>query len=160
MRILKVTQAYYPFLDMGGPALKVRGLARSLVQRGHHVTVLTADLGLDQSLGLSASVEPNAWGWRSCQDGVEAIYLRTRARYRAMTLNPDVIRFSQVSLGDFDLVHIYGLYDLLGPAVASLSRRRDIPYVVEDRKSTRLNSSHGYISYAVFCLKKKTKYEG
>src|SRR2546429_2946676 len=26
-----------------------------------------------------------------------------------------------------------------------------------DRKSTRLNSSHGYISYAVFCLKKKKK---
>src|SRR5687768_18229844 len=26
----------------------------------------------------------------------------------------------------------------------------------QDRKSTRLNSSHGYISYAVFCLKKKT----
>src|SRR5687768_17621089 len=26
-----------------------------------------------------------------------------------------------------------------------------------DRKSTRLNSSHGYISYAVFCLKKKRK---
>src|SRR5687768_18350212 len=31
-------------------------------------------------------------------------------------------------------------------------RRRRIP---GDRKSTRLNSSHGYISYAVFCLKKK-----
>src|SRR2546422_6417656 len=29
--------------------------------------------------------------------------------------------------------------------------------LVEDRKSTRLNSSHGYISYAVFCLKKKKK---
>src|SRR5256884_774659 len=29
-----------------------------------------------------------------------------------------------------------------------------------DRKSTRLNSSHGYISYAVFCLKKKTKTSG
>src|SRR6266550_7936541 len=28
---------------------------------------------------------------------------------------------------------------------------------LEDRKSTRLNSSHGYISYAVFCLKKKKK---
>src|SRR2546429_7271061 len=28
-----------------------------------------------------------------------------------------------------------------------------------DRKSTRLNSSHGYISYAVFCLKKKKKNE-
>src|SRR5205809_5439940 len=29
--------------------------------------------------------------------------------------------------------------------------------VLEDRKSIRLNSSHGYISYAVFCLKKKKK---
>src|SRR2546429_7046170 len=28
----------------------------------------------------------------------------------------------------------------------------------KDRKSTRLNSSHGYISYAVFCLKKKKNY--
>src|SRR3989449_6831289 len=28
---------------------------------------------------------------------------------------------------------------------------------VTDRKSTRLNSSHGYISYAVFCLKKKKR---
>src|SRR2546429_4324554 len=31
---------------------------------------------------------------------------------------------------------------------------------VVDRKSTRLNSSHGYISYAVFCLKKKKKDQG
>src|SRR2546422_2480689 len=31
---------------------------------------------------------------------------------------------------------------------------------LQDRKSTRLNSSHGYISYAVFCLKKKKKKDG
>src|SRR2546422_2275490 len=31
------------------------------------------------------------------------------------------------------------------------------PLWAGDRKSTRLNSSHGYISYAVFCLKKKKK---
>src|SRR5687768_17757150 len=31
------------------------------------------------------------------------------------------------------------------------------PRIPPDRKSTRLNSSHGYISYAVFCLKKKKK---
>src|SRR5687768_18207681 len=29
----------------------------------------------------------------------------------------------------------------------------------KDRKSTRLNSSHGYISYAVFCLKKKMRHD-
>src|SRR2546422_2564204 len=42
---------------------------------------------------------------------------------------------------------------------ASAARGRRFPG--GDRKSTRLNSSHGYISYAVFCLKKKkkTKYE-
>src|SRR2546426_8175648 len=32
-----------------------------------------------------------------------------------------------------------------------------IPHANEDRKSTRLNSSHLVISYAVFCLKKKKK---
>src|SRR2546429_9909396 len=37
----------------------------------------------------------------------------------------------------------------------ALAARRDEQW--EDRKSTRLNSSHGYISYAVFCLKKKKK---
>src|SRR2546429_5356914 len=31
------------------------------------------------------------------------------------------------------------------------------PDETTDRKSTRLNSSHGYISYAVFCLKKKNR---
>src|SRR5690625_5783393 len=33
------------------------------------------------------------------------------------------------------------------------------PAIVQDRKSTRLNSSHVAISYAVFCLKKKTNNE-
>src|SRR2546422_3171710 len=37
---------------------------------------------------------------------------------------------------------------------ATLMQQREVA-LAEDRKSTRLNSSHGYISYAVFCLKKK-----
>src|SRR2546422_8539407 len=40
-----------------------------------------------------------------------------------------------------------GPEDFIGPMIRN----------VGDRKSTRLNSSHGYISYAVFCLKKKKK---
>src|SRR5256884_4542746 len=40
------------------------------------------------------------------------------------------------------------------------SRRSGMsPTTFGDRKSTRLNSSHGYISYAVFCLKKKKNAE-
>src|SRR2546422_7837423 len=44
--------------------------------------------------------------------------------------------------------------DRLGRLLAGRLDRRPPPL---DRKSTRLNSSHGYISYAVFCLKKKKK---
>src|SRR3989449_4375420 len=43
-------------------------------------------------------------------------------------------------------------------ALRGLGERTGVPDVRSlDRKSTRLNSSHGYISYAVFCLKKKKK---
>src|SRR2546422_6248500 len=43
-----------------------------------------------------------------------------------------------------------------GKAERQVSLRfQDAEVMLEDRKSTRLNSSHGYISYAVFCLKKK-----
>ena len=45
MRILQVTQSYYPFQQRGGPAAKVRSIARMLVGLGNEVTVLTADLG-------------------------------------------------------------------------------------------------------------------
>src|SRR3712207_7463924 len=41
----------------------------------------------------------------------------------------------------------------VAPAAADLVERRDV--LAEDRKSTRLNSSHANISYAVFCLQTK-----
>src|SRR2546422_1221946 len=44
-----------------------------------------------------------------------------------------------------------------GPPAHHLPKRTDQEPEGRDRKSTRLNSSHGYISYAVFCLKKKKK---
>src|SRR2546429_1155877 len=44
---------------------------------------------------------------------------------------------------------------LMNLMINSIDAMRDVNGT-RDRKSTRLNSSHGYISYAVFCLKKKT----
>src|SRR2546430_10283117 len=44
-----------------------------------------------------------------------------------------------------------------GPRRRRRGRRRGSPHHGQDRKSTRLNSSHSQISYAVFCLKKKKK---
>ncbi|MGA8220805.1 MAG: glycosyltransferase [Candidatus Acidiferrales bacterium] len=131
MRVLKSVQSYFPFQDRGGPVVKVRALARGLAHRGHQVTVLTADLGFAKSNGFDIPVESCQWGWRSEEDGVEAIYLSTLGHYRALTLNPRVVGFCGASLRRFDLVHFYGLYDLLGPAVSYFCRRQGIPYVIE-----------------------------
>src|SRR2546429_6479185 len=44
------------------------------------------------------------------------------------------------------------------PSTSQLAHTEIFGPVLRDRKSTRLNSSHGYISYAVFCLKKKNRF--
>ncbi|MGH9496595.1 MAG: glycosyltransferase [Candidatus Sulfotelmatobacter sp.] len=131
MRILKVVQAYYPLQEKGGPVVKVRALARGLVQKGHRVTVLTADLGLRSYGDADANFEACKWGWRSEQDGVEVIYLSTLCGYRAFTVNPRVVGFCRESMNRFDVAQIYGLYDWLGPAAGFFCRRGGVPYVVE-----------------------------
>jgi glycosyltransferase involved in cell wall biosynthesis len=134
MRILNVTQTYFPFLEFGGPPVKVRSLAQQLVKLGHHVTVLTADWGLSSRASAAAirsSVERSPFGWRLKEGEIEAIYLRSRLRYRALTWNPGITRFCRARLWNFDVVHIFGLYDFLGPAIAAACRRSGIPYIVE-----------------------------
>jgi glycosyltransferase involved in cell wall biosynthesis len=131
MRVLNVTQSYYPFLDKGGPTVKVRALARGMAGCGHQATVLSADLGLDESKIDAIHAAPSRWGYEAQEDGVQAIYLRTLARYRSLTWNPGVAAFSRERLADFDIAHIFGLYDLIGPRVARECRRIGRPYVVE-----------------------------
>jgi len=131
MRILKTVQAYYPFQEKGGPVVKVRAIALGLAHRGHNVTVLTADFGFEPSLAPAMKAEKCRWGWCAQEQGVEAIFLRSRGHYRALTFNPDVMKYCSASLAKHDVVHIYGLYDLLGPAAAFFCRRYHIPYVVE-----------------------------
>src|SRR5687768_18105217 len=76
------------------------------------------------------------------------------------------------NVDDFDLARVMQFLEL-GPLDAQLRRGQPVflrqgggergqqhrgqnqenaPWIHRDRKSTRLNSSHGYISYAVFCL--------
>ena len=134
MRILNVTETYAPFLEFGGPPVKVRALSEALTCRGHEVTVLTADWGLEArfpgDLGPTGATR-SPFGWRQERGGVQAIYLPTWFRYRALSWNPAAKRFARARLRNFDVVHIFGLYDFLGPAVADECRRRKLPYVVE-----------------------------
>jgi glycosyltransferase involved in cell wall biosynthesis len=62
---------------------------------------------------------------------VEAIYLPALASYRATTINPRVLKFCARRLRDYDVVHIYGLYDTIGSVTAWCCRRRGRPYVLE-----------------------------
>ncbi|MBV9886197.1 MAG: glycosyltransferase [Acidobacteria bacterium] len=134
MRILNVTQSYAPFYEFGGPPVKVRALSEQLAKRGHQVTVLTADWKLEgRFLGAvaPAGTTRSPFGWRHDENGVRSIYLPTWLHYRALSWNPAVKRFARARLQNFDVVHIFGLYDLLGPAIAAQCRDLNIPYVVE-----------------------------
>ncbi len=134
MRILNVTETYAPFFEFGGPPVKVRALSEGLARRGHQVTVLTADWGLEKRLQTQeqkTSSERSPFGWRRDENGVQAIYVPTWMRYRTVSWNPAVKRYCRARLQNFDVVHIFGLYDLLGPAVAAACRKRSLPYVLE-----------------------------
>src|SRR2546422_3708021 len=79
-----------------------------------------------------------------------------RAVSEVMTKNNLVTVKPSVDLDEAkELLHQHRIEKLL--VVDDEFRLRGLITVKEDRKSTRLNSSHGYISYAVFCLKKKKK---
>src|SRR4029077_7239943 len=136
MRILSVTQSYAPFYEFGGPPVKVEALATGLAQRGHRVTVLTADWGFEPRAALGPEknvreVKRSAFGWTREMNDVQSVYLPTWFRYRTATWNPAIARYCQARLASFDVVHIFGLYDLLGPVVARACRARKIPYVIE-----------------------------
>lgn len=134
MRILNVTESYGPFFEFGGPPAKVKALAEGLAQKGHAVTVLTADWGLEKRLEESPGESPaqaSPFGRTREVHGVTAIYLVNWARYRATSWNPTLPRYLRARLRGFDVVHIFGLYDLFGPRVASACRKQNIPYVVE-----------------------------
>jgi len=131
VQILNVAQTYFPYLAEGGRPVKVRTLSRQLARRGHKVTVLTAYLGQKDWLSGVPAPDKCAIGWRAIENEVEAVYLPTWARYRTLTINPGLMGFCRNNLGRFDLVHFYGLYDLMGPTVSYFCRRQGIPYVIE-----------------------------
>src|SRR2546422_2564030 len=68
------------------------------------------------------------------------------------TLFPYTTLFRSSSLS---IVPLFETIDDLRDAPSIMDELLALPAYRADRKSTRLNSSHGYISYAVFCLKKK-----
>jgi glycosyltransferase involved in cell wall biosynthesis len=135
MRILNITETYAPFFEFGGPPVKVHALAQRLAKLGgNQVAVLTADWGIEKrlpALPVEIRAERSPFGWRLAEGPVQSIYLHSWLRYRTLTWNPAIKRYCRARLDNFDVVHIFGLYDFFGPAVADFCRARKLPYVVE-----------------------------
>jgi hypothetical protein len=76
---------------------------------------------------VGGSAERSAHGWRIEESGIEAIYPPNWPRYRALSWNPGVGRSCGTRLRNVDVVHIFRLYDFLGPAVAAACRHNSLP---------------------------------
>jgi len=112
-------------------------LAHALAARGHVVTVVAADLGLTPATAQESGCGPGRWGWQGGKNGVEVVYLRSQASYRRLTVNLGARSYFRHAVPSFDIAHIYGLYDLLGPAAGRAARTAGVPYVLEPLGMTR-----------------------
>src|SRR2546422_6800893 len=108
----------------------------------------------------------------AAHDGADATMVLLRGRYDLVVLDMHMPRMGGLELlkqirglgVTVPIIMITGNQDvraaaqaLSGGVFAYVPKPFDFKQLDQDRKSTRLNSSHGYISYAVFCLKKKKK---
>src|SRR5258708_19743044 len=91
---------------------------------------------------------------RSARDGLRSIF--ETAGHKTITVRdaPEALRLLREQSCDLVMLDVE-LPDVDGLALCRLVRAQPKLKQLPDRKSTRLNSSHQIISYAVFCLKKK-----
>src|SRR5688572_32318270 len=85
---------------------------------------------------------------------------------KLIDIKGDPFERAQTDAGEYDrwrVEHAFALVPAQAYVARHLATYKEFPprqrpgsFALEDRKSTRLNSSHSQISYAVFCLKKKT----
>src|SRR5437660_5500473 len=154
-RVLIISHTYIP------PSS--RGKLRALAARGLEVTVGVPQRWRDLVLGRTLEI---AW---ERQNGVEVFPLPARHSGDAATLTfrgralhallrdkrPDLVQVEEEPTAPAARQVVRAAHQLSLPAV--LFTHQNVALPLPDRKSTRLNSSHVAISYAVFCLKKKKR---
>ena len=125
---LRIVETRYPNL----PKLKLLASSRSA---GKHISVGGKDLVVEEATEKSF-------------DGVDVAFISASSEV-SHQLAPAAVAAGAVVIDDGSAFRMEDTVPLVVPEVNGAD--------VEDRKSTRLNSSHALISYAVFCLKKKKK---
>src|SRR3712207_39888 len=139
-----------------------RGVLVRLSGRTAVVTGAARGIGAVEAIRLAqdgANVAVLDLSAEACRHTVEAI---EAAGVEALAIACDVSSAQQVEAAFEEIAKRFGRIDILVNNAGVLRdnlvfkmSEEDWDTVLEDRKSTRLNSSHANISYAVFCLKKK-----
>src|SRR2546421_7019062 len=144
----------------GGPGQAIIPMCRALRDKGVDVLLATTDAGMPDTRQKAEGTGKE----------VPTIFFPVQLG-QSLKYSRPFAKWLYESVSDFDVVHIHAVFNHACVAAARACREKGVPYIVRplgtldpwsmkqkrDRKSTRLNSSHDQISYAVFCLKKKKK---
>lgn len=126
VRSLHVAQTFGLY-DREGRTGHIAPLVSRLSAMGHEPSVVAASYMAHSPPGTFqlANADPKALG------EVPVTFLPSGLRYHTLTINPGARGALDERMGGVDLVHIHGLYDLLGPAAAAVCRKQHVPYVLE-----------------------------
>ncbi len=127
MNILQVVLAYYPATAYGGPVRSVRNLCAGLEKLGHKCTVCTTNSDgvriIDVECGRPVPVDTSTvWYFNS-------------PRLHYYGYSPEMEKWLYSNVGNFDIVHINGIWNFPQRYAAKAARRSSIPYVVSPRGS-------------------------
>ena len=125
MRILHVVPTYLPAWRHGGPVFAIHGLCKTLVARGHAVTVFTTNVHGDGNLAVSLE-EPEQI------DGVVVRYFAVRPP-RRLYYAPSLGRSLRAAIAGFDLVHLHSVFLWPTTAAARAAERAGVPYILSPR---------------------------
>src|SRR5687768_17520982 len=129
--------------------LEETGIAEAINDGGPYESARNKVMALDFGTPLA---EKEAGGGQA-EDGLGRVHAVTRDGTLVIA-SASGSQLAPYAWGAANVIFVVGAQKLV-PTVEA-GRERIFKHSL-DRKSTRLNSSHGYISYAVFCLKKKKK---
>lgn len=124
MRILKVIDFFYPAEEAGGPVPVAYNFAKRLVDRGHHVTILTSNL-------LTSTARMSRKTFEDNKDGIRVVYLNSPIRYHWTAITPSLFSFCRTELRDFDIIHFYAYRGFMSLVVAWYAKKYSVPYVLQ-----------------------------
>jgi glycosyltransferase involved in cell wall biosynthesis len=125
VKVLCVAPYYEPAYIYGGPARSIPALCRELVRQGAEVTVLTTNANRDEVLDVPT-------GRALDVGGVQVTYFPRITRGHFFW-SPGLARACFARAGEFDVVHINGLYTFPTLVAADAAVGRCVPFVVSPR---------------------------